>query len=155
MSLISSRSLYSYSRSQAILDGKKSDSVAILVHDKVVAGPISAPSLSLAKGLASERARAVLEDSKSDLSLANICDCAKKMNLQQSSTVTAIDVGAGVKVNADVSLTDETEEGFARLAKKARKEYQELADGSSSNRPADDFADEQAVEKMLFSHGED
>lgn len=143
----------SYRKSQTTADGRKIDTVAILVHDTIVAGPISASNPSLAKGLASERARMVLEDPKSDLSLAKLCDCAKRMLLEPTSMVTATDVDANIKNKAEVLLTDETEEGFAKLAERARKDFQDVA--TLSNKLVDDFADELAVETMLSLFDED
>ncbi|KAF7971447.1 hypothetical protein HWV62_21012 [Athelia sp. TMB] len=144
-----------FQKSQTITDGRKIDSVAILVHNKLVAGPISAPNLSLAKGLASERARAVLEDPKSDLSLKKLCDCAKNMEVDPSPAATMADVGTEEKGKAELQLTDETEEGFAKLADQARKDFRDLAVASPSRTPMEDYTDELAVEQMLLLSSDD
>ena len=144
-----------FRKSQTITEGRKTDSVAILVHNKLVAGPISAPNLSLAKGLASERARAVLEDPKSDLSLKKLCDCAKNMEVDPSPAATMADIETEEKGKVESQLTDETEEGFAKLADQARKDFRDLTVASSSRTPTEDYTDELAVEQMLLFSSED
>jgi len=53
----------------------RNDTVEIFVHDKLVAGPITAANMSLSKGLASEEAMSTLMNPASDLSLKLICNC--------------------------------------------------------------------------------
>lgn len=57
------------------------DGIAVLVHDTVVAGPVVATSLSIAKFLASERALAVLSDATSEKSLSRLCICGEVMQV--------------------------------------------------------------------------
>lgn len=70
-----------------------SEGIAVLVHGIVVAGPIVAASLSVARFVASERAHRVLTDLDGEHSLANICDCGKAMEI----------------LERDSSASDETE----------------------------------------------
>ena len=75
--------------------------------------------MSLAKGLASERARQVLGDKDSPYHLSNICDCAAvEEAVEEASPVEALD---GMEPK---KLDDETEEGFAALAQIALTEVQ-------------------------------
>jgi endoribonuclease Dicer len=99
---------------------KRNDSMSIIVHDFAVVGPIPASNISLAKGLAAERARQVLEDPESPYFLSRICDCREH------------DAGGDVAMSdgvADVEPgkkpDDETEEGFAALARAALAEVEE------------------------------
>jgi endoribonuclease Dicer len=63
------------------------DGMAVLVHGIIVAGPIVATSLSVAKFLASERALAVLSDQASEKALSRLCVCGQVMK-----TDSAVDV---------------------------------------------------------------
>ena len=60
-------------------NGVVSEGMAALVHGIVVAGPIVAASLSVARFVASERALRVLTDPDAEHSLTNLCDCGKAM----------------------------------------------------------------------------
>ena len=71
-------------------------------------GPIPASNLSLAKGLAAERARQILEDPNGPYYLGNICDCAHQMAVDRETPV--------FEMPSDL-LNDETEVGFAALAR--------------------------------------
>lgn len=115
---------------------------------------MTAANLSLAKGLAAERARTVLEDPKSEHSLARLCDCGKKMVIDLGPPI----IEAEVEDKPEVLITDETEEGFAKLADQARIEFEDqdienpliaLVDDSHSDN------DEQAVEDMLAIYDKD
>lgn len=132
------------------VENRRNDSFSILVHDVVVVGPITAANLSLAKGLAAERARSVLGDPNSEHSLSRLCDCGKKMVVD---SVTSPDVGADIEKlrpePQDKPLNDETEEGFAKLAEMTRVKFEGF-DTLGSEKLADDTdSDEQAVEEML------
>lgn len=94
----------SFKKSHSNAEAKKNDSISVIVHDKTVVGPLFAPNLSLAKGLASERARSILEDPKSPFYLKRICSCGTVDETTAQSHETE-------------GLDDETEEGFARLAR--------------------------------------
>lgn len=104
-----------YRKSQSRPEFKRNDSISVIVHDFAVVGPIPASNLSLAKGLAAERAREVLEDPNGSFLLANICDCAGQLAPDPDMPDVSsedIDGTEGPK------LDDETVEGFAHLAKK-------------------------------------
>lgn len=80
-------------------------------------GPIPASNLSLAKGLAAERARQVLEDPNGPFLLANICDCTGDLApdaIEPEPSPVDIDVDG----SEEHRLDDETVEGFATLAKR-------------------------------------
>ena len=115
------RSLF-YRKTQSNPDIRRNDSVSVVVHNTVVVGPITATNLSLSKGLAAERARNVLADSTFDKCLAKLCDCQSKLAAAVPEVIEA-EAGIDVDLLAPSSLTDETEEGFAAIAK------QKLQDG--------------------------
>jgi hypothetical protein len=115
---------------------------SIVVHDVVVAGPLGGSNMPLAKGLVAERARLDLGDPQHKHSLMRICDCGHAMqvdddNTAGSGTPTAVDSETTLLSNGsltndgaddtDIKNTDpekilpadETDEGFARLAKSA------------------------------------
>lgn len=83
------------------------DGVRVLVHGRVVVGPLVAPSRLRAKGLAAEQARAILQDPTAALCLAQICNC---MRVDSDAPGREM-VKAGELSEGD--LDDETEEGFA------------------------------------------
>lgn len=137
-------------------ENRRNDSFSILVHDTVIVGPITAGNLSLAKGLAAERARFVLGDPDSEYSLSKLCDCGKKMAVdpvKPPDVETDIEkLGPEPQEKPDSSLNDETEEGFAKLAEMTRVKF-EGHDTSSLDTVEDDTdSDEQAVEEMLTVH---
>ena len=140
----------------------------MLVHDIVVAGPVTAGNLPLAKGLASERARQVLEDPRSEFSLKRLCDCTKKLSTKKPPHVEEEEKLRRELEDKPESLpNDETEEGFARIAELTRKEFadqeleleitlaeetmveDELMDEQDELIDQDDN-DEMAVEEMLL-----
>lgn len=98
---------------------KRNDSMSIIVHDFAVVGPIPAANLSLAKGLAAERARQVLEDPESPYFLSKICDCKKQQ--EEETPPDHEDLG---DIEEHKKLDDETEAGFAALARAALAEIQ-------------------------------
>jgi endoribonuclease Dicer len=132
-------------------DSKRNDSVAILVHDIMVAGPVTAANLSLAKGLAAERARTVLEDPTSQHCLARLCDCGKKMDVD-ATMVISVDADIDIKGKPDIALNDETEEGFAKIAEMTRVEFVDPDIAASIAHVEETAIDEQAVEDMLTIH---
>lgn len=89
--------------------------MSVIVHDFAVVGPISAANLSLAKGLAAERARQVLEDPDSPYLLSRICDCKEAMAVEGEAIVYGQQLPI-IDISPDQKLDDETEEGFATLA---------------------------------------
>ncbi|KAH7914066.1 hypothetical protein BJ138DRAFT_1144564 [Hygrophoropsis aurantiaca] len=96
-------------KSQSHADAHGNDSISVVVHDIVVVGPITAANLSLSKGLATEKARAVLADASFDRCLANLCDCMKAIESLTSQPVPD-------DIMTVTPATDETEEGFAIIA---------------------------------------
>ena len=72
-------------KSQSRPDIKRNDSISIIVHDFAVVGPIPAANMSLAKGLASERAKQVLGDETSPYLLSRICDCAEEAKREEAA----------------------------------------------------------------------
>ena len=91
--------------------------MSIIVHDFAVVGPIPAQNISLAKGLAAERARQVLEDPESPYHLSKICDCRERE--REASIAREI-----AEADEAKRLDDETEEGFAALARAALAEVE-------------------------------
>ena len=98
-------------KSQSRPDSKRNDSISIIVHDFAVVGPVPAANMSLAKGLASERAREVLGDPENPYSLTRICDCTHTEETEEVLLPTEVLDGVEPK-----KLDDETVEGFAALA---------------------------------------
>jgi len=143
-----------FQKSQLNAESKRNDSIAILVHDAMVAGPVTAANLSLAKGLAAERARTVLEDPNSEHCLSRLCDCGKKMDVDATAAVGS-DVDIDLQRKSEVALNDETEEGFAKIAEMTRVEFED-PDLSTTVTLVDETAiDEQAVEDMLAIQDQD
>jgi endoribonuclease Dicer len=68
------------------------DGMAVLVHGIIVAGPIVATSLSVAKFLASERALAVLSDQASEKALSRLCVCGQVMKTDSAVDVQTPDI---------------------------------------------------------------
>ncbi|THG95342.1 hypothetical protein EW026_g6294 [Hermanssonia centrifuga] len=99
-----------FRKSQSRSELKKNDSVSIIVHDFAVVGPIPASNMSLAKGLASERAKQVLADPQGPYLLAAICDCNARAAVEEPPELAVIE-------EEPQKLDDETEEGFAALAR--------------------------------------
>ena len=107
---------------------KRNDSMSIIVHDFAVVGPIPASNISLAKGLAAERARQVLEDPESPYYLPRICDCKEQAPLADLAFPDDLgDPEAGKK------LDDETEQGFAALARAVLAEVEPAHDDLDNN----------------------
>ncbi|KAI6038418.1 hypothetical protein EDC04DRAFT_3113667 [Pisolithus marmoratus] len=98
---------------QSNVELRRNDSVSVIVHDVVVVGPITATNLSLSKGLAAERARNLLSDPSFEMNLARLCNCGKAIPDRPSQSEDSMESADEETPN----LTDETEEGFATLAK--------------------------------------
>jgi endoribonuclease Dicer len=110
--------------------------------------------MSLSKGLASERAREVLNNPSSEFYLPLLCDCGKvvaKVVETMASNISALD--------EDLQpLDDGTEEGFAVLA---QIQLDENNSSETDVKPDDidiseeeddlDWLEEQAVEDMLVA----
>ena len=70
-------------KKRQIRAGIDTNGIIVLVHGTVVAGPIVAMSLSVAKFVASERALAILTDATAEKSLSQLCTCDGAMDLVQ------------------------------------------------------------------------
>lgn len=127
----------SFQKTQSNPDLRRNDSVSVVVHDVVVVGPITATNLSLSKGLAAERARTVLADPTFDKSLEKLCDCVRDLVVAVPEVAEAI---VADDTTAPLKLTDETEEGFAAIAK------QKLLDGEAESAQDHDEYDVDVVD---------
>lgn len=117
----------------------------MIVHDKEVVGPITASNLSLSKGLAAERARNLLGDPDFEMNLTRLCDCGKvlpKVPVNPQGTIEPV-----IDAFVHPRPTDETEEGFASLAKQKLEEDYVLVEGMEHPEDAEDSEhDEDAME---------
>ncbi|THH08707.1 hypothetical protein EW145_g2529 [Phellinidium pouzarii] len=127
----------------------KKDSVAVLVHGHTVAGPIRAANISLAKGLASEKAKATLSDDMSEFALHRICDC-----LQADETISDSEPDLPIRDIREKDLDYESENGFA-LAGRVRLEEVERSEATKGEvMDEDDLLedlDTQEVEMLLYT----
>ena len=136
---------------------RRADCMSVLVHGKTVAGPIAARELSLAKGLASEEARAVLSDPDSPHHLSRVCECPKKGAPHADRTQAPPKEELPLDVPPKEELDDETDEGFAMLARILLEETQEptveeeeeSGNESDLDRTTEDCVEEEEVEKMM------
>ncbi|KAI0373238.1 hypothetical protein BV20DRAFT_963060 [Pilatotrama ljubarskyi] len=146
----------SFAKSQSRSELRRPDCMSVLVHDTIVAGPIAAPNLSMAKGLAAEEARRVLDDPDSPFHLSRVCICGKESESAMEEEP------AEVPLDVDMSeLDDETKEGFAILARILLEETDELspppapkevdggADEQASLAAEDETMEEREVEEMM------
>jgi endoribonuclease Dicer len=111
---------------------RSTDSISVIVHGVTVSGPINAANMSLAKGLVSERAWAVLSDPNSPYHLPKICNCGKAMEVDEVLPSVSYQTGGD---NEEAPLNDETVAGFAALAREARDKLDSPLDmtGPSTN----------------------
>jgi len=138
----------SYRKASSNPDSKRNDSISVIVHEIVIVGPVSAANLSLAKGRASEEARAILQDPEHEHYLPKVCQCAQAIAVGSQED-------AEQSVDEDLkALDDETEEGFALMARKKliemesdRMKHEEDVEMYSG----DDSADERTVEEMILN----
>lgn len=120
----------SFRKSQSQSTMKRNDCMSIIVHDFAVVGPIPAQNISLAKGLAAERARQVLEDPDSPYHLSKICDCKEDREASVAQDLPELD--------ETKKLDDETEEGFAALARAALAEAEAPSSVLDDSQPGAD-----------------
>lgn len=66
--------------------GIPSEGIAVLIHNTIVAGPIVATSLTVAKFMVSERALAILSDPETENYLPRVCTCDKAMDVEINAT---------------------------------------------------------------------
>ncbi|KAI0628716.1 hypothetical protein C8Q77DRAFT_1145050 [Trametes polyzona] len=117
----------SFAKSQSRPELRRHDCMSVLVHDTTVAGPMPAPNMSMAKGLAAEEARRVLDDPESPFYLPRICVCAQEAEARAKAAAEEAaaesvqdDASAPMDVDVDVDaseLDDETTDGFATIAR--------------------------------------
>ncbi|KAI0831673.1 hypothetical protein BC628DRAFT_1311344 [Trametes gibbosa] len=113
----------SFAKSQSRPELRRHDCMAVLVHGIAVAGPIPAPNTSMAKGLAAEEARRVLDDPESPHYLPRTCVCGK-----EEMAVEEEEVAVEVAMDVDkAELDDETTQGFATLARITLDEVEQPA----------------------------
>lgn len=117
-------------KSQSRQEAKRNDSISVIVHDFTVVGPVPASNLSLAKGLAAERARQILDDPNGNYHLAKLCDCGEQMVVDNVETPT-------FEMPPEM-LNDETEEGFAALARIVTEEIHEAIPETRSQEAHDE-----------------
>ncbi|KAI6111057.1 hypothetical protein F5141DRAFT_1112279 [Pisolithus sp. B1] len=115
-----------FQKSQSNADLRRNDSISVVVHEAVVVG------------LAAERARLLLNDPNFEMNLARLCNCGKAVLERPSQTDSSVE--SAVEETPD--LTDETEEGFATLAKQKLDE-----DYAPSEHEVVDIEDTEDVEE--------
>jgi endoribonuclease Dicer len=71
-----------YRKKNKLYGGIQVDGMTVLVHGTVVAGPVVATSLSVAKVLASERALTILSDATSEKTLSRLCICKQVIEVE-------------------------------------------------------------------------
>lgn len=123
--------------------------MSVLVHGTPVAGPIAAPNLSMAKGLAAERARTVLSDPTSPHFLSRVCICTRK-----GTAAKPLPPALPLDVPDKKELNDETDEGFAILAQILVDEIEDPVPSSeeetdSGEQTDGDWDSELEVERMM------
>ena len=121
----------------------------MLVHGTTVAGPVAAPNLSMAKGLAAERARTVLSDPASPHFLSRVCVCIRK-----GPAAKPLPPALPLDVPDKKELNDETDEGFAILAQILVDEIEDPVpyseeDADSGEQTDEDWDEETEVERMM------
>ncbi|CDO68911.1 hypothetical protein BN946_scf185000.g54 [Trametes cinnabarina] len=137
----------SFTKSQSRSELRRHDSISVLVHDIVVAGPIAAPNLSMAKGLAAEEARRALDDPESPFHLSKVCVCGKEVAAAEEPAVEA----PGDADVAKEELDDETTQGFALLARLLFEEVEKSSRCMTGDEEAvgEDDEDGDAIVSML------
>jgi endoribonuclease Dicer len=88
---------------------RERDGVAVLVHGKLVIGPIVSSTLNIAKFAAAERALTKLRDPASDLNLPSLCDCALAMNVDGCPPAVSRIIDS-TEIASDISSTDDEED---------------------------------------------
>ena len=90
--------------------------IAVLVHGKLVAGPIISSSLSVARFAAAERALTKLREPNSDMNLASLCDCALAMSVDGCPPAAPLIIDSTETTNDMSSTGDEENEDIAEVA---------------------------------------
>ncbi|KAI1783424.1 hypothetical protein LXA43DRAFT_1187033 [Ganoderma leucocontextum] len=138
-----------FAKGQSRPEVRRYDSESVLVHGTTVAGPIAAPNLSMAKGLAAERARTVLSDPASPHFLSRMCTCTRK-----GPAAKPLPPALPLDVPDKTELNDETVEGFAMLAQILVDEIEDQVpsseeDADSGEQTDEDTDEETEVERMM------
>ncbi|KAI0933522.1 hypothetical protein AcV5_005646 [Taiwanofungus camphoratus] len=139
----------SFRKLQSRPEVKRNDSISVIIHGQTVVGPVIAPNLSLAKGLAAERARNLLGDPQHPYCLSHVCNCGESVTVDNTGTKTS--------ETETRLLDDETEDGFAALATIIREEYDGACHGDQNvmedkeavEEDVTVLAEEQEVEDMM------
>ncbi|KAA1477124.1 hypothetical protein DENSPDRAFT_571422 [Dentipellis sp. KUC8613] len=126
-------------KSRSHPDSVRIDTINVFVHDVLVAGPVTATNVSVAKAFACEHARTVLQNQDSDLSLARLCDCHRAIEMDQPPSPT-IDAEAQDPETAE----DDTEPGYLAVAQKRLEEFEApvASVGECAAEPEEDEEDE-------------
>ncbi|KAH9930958.1 uncharacterized protein B0H18DRAFT_1093485 [Fomitopsis serialis] len=132
----------SFQKSMSRPEIKRNDGMSVVVHDQIIVGPVIAPNLSLAKGLAAERARALLSDQSTPQCLACLCTCAKDAAEVEGRQV------ADEELPEIKEIDDETVEGFATLARIMDDEFSGRVHEEQPE-DEDDWAELEEVEAAL------
>lgn len=123
---------------------ERKDAIVVLAHGKVVVGPVLAANVSMAKGLASKKAKEVLSDETSEFSLRRLCDCMVTDAVSDEEDLPP----------SPSELSDETEEGFAQAAQivlneALKGELDHANCGDATEEEAHDDTEQQEVEMIL------
>ncbi|KZS98895.1 P-loop containing nucleoside triphosphate hydrolase protein [Sistotremastrum niveocremeum HHB9708] len=132
-----------FRRQQSDPDSPRKDAFVVVVHGVVVTPAQIGRNISLAKGLAAEEARTILE-SDSELCLRRLCDCRVAGTLADG-----VDVQTTLPDNQlqpETTWSDETEQGFAYLA---RESSRSLQDFGADDVGREDSEDEYEVSAMI------
>lgn len=132
---------------------QRKDSVAVLVHDRMVAGPIISSNKPLAKGLVAEEAMKVLSDDSSEFSLRKICECMHIEAIAGEVEDKANDLPERDVREKDIEV--ETTEGFALAGRVRLAEIEQDEDNAHMTGNDTSFTDEeleeQEVDEMLHA----
>ncbi|EIW85519.1 P-loop containing nucleoside triphosphate hydrolase protein [Coniophora puteana RWD-64-598 SS2] len=121
-----------FQKSQSHPELRRNDSISVLAHGIVIVGPVTAANPSLSKGLASERARAILDDPTHEFHIKKMCNCREKpKDTSEDMDMDGAQDGLGKITINENDITDETEEGFAVLARQKLDESRKEEAGST------------------------
>ena len=126
----------------------RKDGVIVMVHDHVVAGPISAVNKPLAKGLVAEAAMKALKDENSEFTLRKICQCMHEEDEEDPGDL---------QPDHDMREKDfniETTEGFVRAGQVRLAEVKTTDDAQEDDEfyvEDEDELDSEEVERLLSS----
>lgn len=136
--------MYLYRKIQSNSLVNRKNSVIVMVHDHVVAGPISAANKLLAKGLVAEAAMKALSNEASEFALQKICECMCVEDEEEPSDLPERNV-------REKDLNIDTTEGF-KLAGHVRLAEVKSEDDVEETELLDEEQDDlerQEVEQLL------